>query len=88
MHPTEKALVVNYELEALILGEMGDPMLGDKKEYQKIIRLNSLNSKTDCAALAKEVVDKCSLIHRSKLSEVEHLIHYLKNRKDLPGSNG
>ena len=31
VHPTEKALLVNYELEATILGELGDPMLGDKK---------------------------------------------------------
>ena len=30
VHPTEKALVVNYELEATILGELGDPMLGDR----------------------------------------------------------
>nr|KAG5710596.1 hypothetical protein BaRGS_013242 [Batillaria attramentaria] len=36
VHPTEKALVVNYELEATILGEMGDPMLGERKECQKI----------------------------------------------------
>ena len=34
-----QALVVNYELEATILGELGDPMLGDRKECQKIIRL-------------------------------------------------
>jgi hypothetical protein len=31
VHPTEKALVVNYELEALILGDLGDPLLGDRK---------------------------------------------------------
>lgn len=31
VHPVEKALVVNYELEATILGQLGDPMLGDKK---------------------------------------------------------
>lgn len=31
VHPTEQALVVNYELEALILGDLGDPLLGDKK---------------------------------------------------------
>ena len=36
VHPTEKAIVVNYELEATILGEMGDPMLGEKKECQKM----------------------------------------------------
>jgi len=88
VHPTEKALIVNYELEALILGEKGDKMLGDKKEHQKIIRLNSLNAKTDCAALAREVVEKCSLIHQAKIHEVEHLIRYLKNRKDSSVSGG
>lgn len=31
VHPTEKALVVNYDVEAFILGELGDPMLGDRK---------------------------------------------------------
>ncbi|GFG35983.1 hypothetical protein Cfor_03566, partial [Coptotermes formosanus] len=88
VHPTEKALVVNYELEALILGDLGDPLLGDRKECQKIIRLKSLNEDTNCAALAKEVVGKCSLIHPSKIDEVEQLIYYLQNRKDAtPGSS-
>ncbi|XP_063245126.1 kinesin-associated protein 3 isoform X2 [Bacillus rossius redtenbacheri] len=82
VHPTEKALVVNYELEAFILGDLGDPLLGDKKELQKIIRLKSLNEDTDCAAFAKEVVEKCTLIHPSKLEEVEQLIYYLQKRKD------
>nr|CAD7453723.1 unnamed protein product [Timema tahoe] len=87
VHPTEKALVVNYELEALILGDLGDPLLGDRKECQKIIRLKSLNEETDCSALAKEVVEKCSLIHPTKLDEVEQLIYYLQNRKDASLTN-
>ncbi|KAK3889150.1 hypothetical protein Pcinc_006727 [Petrolisthes cinctipes] len=87
VHPTEKALVVNYELEATILGQLGDAMLGDKKECQKIIRLKSLNNNTDVAALAQEVVDKCKLIHPSKLSEVQHLISYLLTRKET-GKDG
>ncbi|XP_014204184.1 kinesin-associated protein 3 [Copidosoma floridanum] len=82
VHPTEKALVVNYDVEALILGELGDPMLGDRKECQKIIRLKSLNADTNVKLLAKEVIEKCSLIHESKLQEVEQLIYYLQNRKD------
>lgn len=81
VHPTEKALVVNYDVEALILGELGDPMLGDRKECQKIIRLKSLNSDTNVALLAKEVMEKCSLIHESKLPEVEQLIYYLQTRR-------
>ena len=30
-HPTEKALIVNYKLEAAVFGEPGDPMLEEKK---------------------------------------------------------
>ena len=82
VHPSEKALVVNYELEATILGELGDPMLGDRKECQKIIRLKSLNSSTDITSLASEVIAKCKLIHPSKLAEVEQLLYYLQNRKE------
>eukprot|EP00095_Tigriopus_kingsejongensis_P012143 maker-scaffold954_size76946-snap-gene-0.19 protein:Tk12143 transcript:maker-scaffold954_size76946-snap-gene-0.19-mRNA-1 annotation:"kinesin-associated protein 3-like" len=82
VHPIEKALVVNYELEATILGELGDPMLGERKECQKIIRLKSLNPKTDIAALAQEVIHKCKLIHPSKGAEVEQLLYYLQNRKE------
>lgn len=36
VHPSEKALIVQYEVEATILGEMGDPMLGERKECQKM----------------------------------------------------
>uniref|UniRef100_A0A4W5LS18 Uncharacterized protein n=1 Tax=Hucho hucho TaxID=62062 RepID=A0A4W5LS18_9TELE len=36
VHPTEKALVVQYEVEATILGETGDEMLGDRKKCQKM----------------------------------------------------
>ncbi|XP_012275092.1 kinesin-associated protein 3 [Orussus abietinus] len=86
VHPTEKALVVNYDVEALILGELGDPMLGDRKECQKIIRLKSLNADTNVALLAREVMEKCSLIHESKLPEVEQLIYYLQTRR-TPNEN-
>lgn len=49
--------------------------------------MKTLNSKTDVSALAKEVVEKCNLIHKSQLSDVEQIIYYLKNRKD-PESSG
>lgn len=51
------------------------------KDCQRIIRLKSLNSKTDPAVLAREVVDKCDLIHKSQLCDIEQIIYYLKNRK-------
>lgn len=55
---------------------------------QRIIRLKSLNSKTDPAVLAKEVVEKCDIIHKSQISEVEQIIYYLKNRKDIAATTG
>ncbi|KFQ37008.1 Kinesin-associated protein 3, partial [Mesitornis unicolor] len=82
VHPSEKALIVHYEVEATILGELGDPMLGERKECQKIIRLKSLNANTDIASLARKVVEECKLIHPSKLAEVEQLLYYLQNRRD------
>ncbi|NXS07407.1 KIFA3 protein, partial [Neodrepanis coruscans] len=82
VHPSEKALIVHYEVEATILGELGDPMLGERKECQKIIRLKSLNANTDIGSLARKVVDECKLIHPSKLGEVEQLLYYLQNRRD------
>lgn len=82
VHPTEKAIVVSYEVEATILGEMGDPMLGEKKQCQKVIRLHSLNESTDIETLAHEVVKRCKLIPVSKLPEVEQLLYYLQKRKE------
>uniref|UniRef100_A0A8C1NFY3 Kinesin-associated protein 3b n=1 Tax=Cyprinus carpio TaxID=7962 RepID=A0A8C1NFY3_CYPCA len=81
VHPTEKALVVHYEVEASVLGEAGNARHEEKKECQKIIRLRSLNASTDVSALARKVVEECKIIHPSKLAEVEHLLLYLQNRK-------
>ncbi|MCI4386165.1 hypothetical protein PGIGA_G00059200 [Pangasianodon gigas] len=81
VHPTEKALVVHYEVEACVLGENGDSVHEERKECQKIIRLKSLNASTDVSSLARKVVDECKLIHPSKVAEVEHLLFYLQNRK-------
>ncbi|XP_061883965.1 kinesin-associated protein 3a isoform X1 [Entelurus aequoreus] len=81
VHPTEKAIVVQYEVEAMILGEQGNAMVGGRKECHKIIRLKSLNSNTDTSSLARKVVEECHLIHTSKLNEVEQLLFYLQNRK-------
>uniref|UniRef100_H2YG61 Kinesin-associated protein 3 n=1 Tax=Ciona savignyi TaxID=51511 RepID=H2YG61_CIOSA len=82
VHPSEKAIIVNYEVEATILGELGEPMLGEKKDCQKVIRVHSLNETTDIAALAQEIVERCKLIHISKLAEVEQLLYYLQTRKE------
>lgn len=87
VHPAEKGLIIRYELEATLVGELGDAMLEESKECQKIIRLKSLNESTDIASLAAEIVDKCSLIPAAKLPEVQQLLFYLQKRKDSPVPN-
>ncbi|XP_055911716.1 kinesin-associated protein 3 isoform X1 [Eupeodes corollae] len=86
-HPTDKALIVNYQLEATVFGEPNNPMIEEKKDCQKIIRLKTLSAKTDPAALAREVVERCDLIHKSQLADVEQIIFYLKNRKNNTGND-
>jgi len=52
------------------------------------IRVKTLNEKSDVKALAKEIIDKCKLIHPSKILEVEQLLFYLQNRKDTGPAKG
>ena len=52
------------------------------------IRVKTLNEKSDVKALAKEIIDKCKLIHPSKILEVEQLLFYLQNRKDMGQTRG
>lgn len=62
-------------------------MLGERQAKQKVIKLTSLNPNTDIAALANEIVEKCKLIHPSKLPEVEQLLYYLQKRPRKQNNN-
>ncbi|KAI9207591.1 kinesin-associated protein-domain-containing protein [Polychytrium aggregatum] len=81
VHPTDNAIVVNYTIQATILGENGQPVVGDRKAMQKIIRVKALHPNTNLAVLAEEVVEKCKLIHPSKVHDVEQLLYYLQQRQ-------
>lgn len=81
VHQNLNAIVLNYEIEVDILGSKDAVLFSEKKNMKRIIELPMLNSRTDCLALAKEVVNQCDLIHHSRVSEVEQSIFYLKKRK-------
>ncbi|KAH9363525.1 hypothetical protein HPB48_005942 [Haemaphysalis longicornis] len=80
VHPSEKALVVRYDLEAVVLGD--GPAIEQSRACQKVIRVKSLNAATDLAALAREIVAKCDLLHESQTAQVERLLLYLQQRRD------
>lgn len=84
VHPIEKALVVFYRIEAILLSQEGEAVAGEKRESQKLIKVQSLNSSTDVNGLAKEVIHQCKLIPSSRVNEVQQLLSYLQQRPDKP----
>lgn len=85
VHSNIDAIVLSYDVHVQILGPKDNPLHGEKKALKKTIELPMINSRTDCHALAKEVVNQCDLIHHSRIAEVEQVIYYLKKRR-LHGS--
>ncbi|CAG0887335.1 unnamed protein product [Cyprideis torosa] len=88
VHPTEKAIIVHYDVEASLLGEDGEAMLEEKKERQKVIRLRSLNTCSDLDTLCRDIISQCRLIHPSRTAELKQLLYYLQNRKEKSVGNG
>lgn len=87
VHPTECAVVVHYEVEAMILGGMGDAMHGERKQCKKIIHLGkALSTNTNIPQLAQTIVEKCKLIHPTKLPDLEQLLAFLQKRKKERGA--
>ena len=70
---------MHYEVEATVLGDNGQKMQVERKAHTKRIKLK-INANTDVLRLSEELVDKCKLIHHSKLNFVEDLISQLKER--------
>uniref|UniRef100_A0A8C6S309 Kinesin-associated protein 3a n=1 Tax=Neogobius melanostomus TaxID=47308 RepID=A0A8C6S309_9GOBI len=77
VHLTLNALVLSYELEATVLGEQGGAMLGERS-CRKLIHVKNLSEDSDVGAVACKVLEQVPLIPESKLSEVQHLLLYLK----------
>jgi len=85
----ECAIVVHYEVEATVLGELGEPIVAERQENTKRIKLKTLSENTNIPRLAEEIIEKCKLIHASKLTQVEQLLQELvaeQGRKDRGSS--
>eukprot|EP00798_Chlamydomonas_sp_ICE-L_P013632 gene13632-19510_t len=80
VHPEELALVVNFEVQEVQTLPNGSSQVVSKKQDSKKITVKSLTSKTNLTDLAAEIVEKCKLIHPSKVAFVEELLQALLNR--------
>mmetsp|Transcript_511 Transcript_511/g.1643 ORF Transcript_511/g.1643 Transcript_511/m.1643 type:complete len:748 (+) Transcript_511:91-2334(+) len=79
-HPTQNAIIVNYEVTAEILTDAGEPMVADAKRCTQNIRVNNLSSGTDIDALASKLMEACSLITPSKFPELVQILTFLLRR--------
>ena len=65
-------------------GRLGLCSVSNTTNFLRLIttafRISLQDSQTDISALAREVINKCKLIHPSKMAEVEQLLYYLQNR--------
>ena len=75
------AIVVHYEVEATVLGDLGEPIVAERQDNTKRIKLKTLNENTNIPRLAQEMVEKCKLIHPSKLPLVEKLLEELQHHQ-------
>lgn len=72
------ALVVNYEVEATVLNDLGEVVREDRKTHKKVLRIPNMTRHTDIFALAEDIVSGSKLIHRSKISRVRKLLSKLQ----------
>ena len=59
----ECSIIVHYEVEATVLGELGEPIVAERQENTKRIKLKTLSENTNIPRLAEEILEKCKLIH-------------------------
>lgn len=58
VHPSQDAIVVHYEVEAIVLNEYGEPAVADRKSAQKVYVVplahlrRSLGCNIDCSYIA------------------------------------
>lgn len=85
LHPDELAILVNYEVQEVSVDPSGAQQVLSRESTSKKITVKSLNDKTNVPLLAKEIVDKCKLIHPSKIGNVEELLYQLQQRLSQAG---
>jgi len=83
----ELALLVNYELEGTMRAPDGVTIITEKSRAVKRVKVRALDASVNLASLAAEIVEKCKLIHHSKVALVEELLDALR-RRELGGGVG
>ncbi|GIX80193.1 kinesin-associated protein 3 [Caerostris darwini] len=81
VHPTQRALVVNYDVDPNMLAQLGDFMMKESRQSQKVVRIKGSFDTDEIRTLAQMIVDSCPLVPPTKQTEVEQLLYYLQTRK-------
>ena len=77
----ETAILVHYELEGQMYAADGVTVITERSNATKRIKVKTIGANTDIEGLAAEIVDKCKLIHHSKIPKVQGLLRELRDRE-------
>ena len=77
----DTAILVHYELEGQMYAADGVTVVTERSNATKRIKVKTIGATTDIEGLAAEIVDKCKLIHHSKIPKVEGLLRDLRDRE-------
>ena len=77
----ETAILVHYELEGQMYAADGVTVITERSNATKRIKVKTIGAGTDIEGLAAEIVDKCKLIHHSKIPKVQGLLRELRDRE-------
>ncbi|KAK3239306.1 Adenylyl-sulfate kinase (APS kinase) [Cymbomonas tetramitiformis] len=79
--PDDCAIIVNYEVEATVQADNGEEMVVERKPSEKKIKVKTLTANSNLQILAQEIVEKCKLIHNSKVGMIQQLLRRLQQRE-------
>uniref|UniRef100_A0A1I8E9X8 Kinesin-associated protein 3 n=1 Tax=Wuchereria bancrofti TaxID=6293 RepID=A0A1I8E9X8_WUCBA len=87
-HSCSPAVIVKYELESADHNLQVASLALPSKHCKIVIQLKDLNERVDTLALARHILQVCSIIPECRIHELEQILYYLQKRhSSSSGSN-
>ncbi|KAK6102101.1 Kinesin-associated protein (KAP) family protein [Brugia pahangi] len=80
VHSCSPAIIVKYEVESADYNLQVASLALPLKHCKTVIQLKELNERVDIPALARHILQVCSIIPESRIHELEQILYYLQKR--------
>uniref|UniRef100_A0AAF5PNU0 Kinesin-associated protein 3 n=1 Tax=Wuchereria bancrofti TaxID=6293 RepID=A0AAF5PNU0_WUCBA len=86
-HSCSPAVIVKYELESADHNLQVASLALPSKHCKIVIQLKDLNERVDTLALARHILQVCSIIPECRIHELEQILYYLQKRHSSSNVN-